>query len=326
MSSAASGARAPRPSRHRWLWPGPIAACSRCCSTPTRSAAASSSSSAPRRSTACGGTTWVWRTVRSRPSRWPRCCRAATGLATLSWGRDGPDEVPAALGGVLAAAVRGFDLVVADVPRHLEPAGAELVARSVLTVVVVPEEVRAVGSARRVLGRLEPHTVRRGRRVGRAVRRTRPPWRRRGARTSGHRPAPARPSPARCRRPRARARAVPDGARRGHHGARPARPRPRANRAANRHDRGPAARPRSAPTRRRHGRADTAERRCRAAGRAAADRQRHRPRRSSTRCAARPSASARSSRCWPSTASPTSSSTDPTPSTSTAAAGSSTPR
>jgi len=79
-------------------------------------------------------------------------------LATLSWGRDGPDEVPAALGGVLAAATRGFDLVVADVPRHLEPAGAELVSRSVLTVVVVPEEVRAVGSARRVLDRLEPHT------------------------------------------------------------------------------------------------------------------------------------------------------------------------
>jgi secretion/DNA translocation related CpaE-like protein len=79
-------------------------------------------------------------------------------LATLSWGRDGPDEVPAALGGVLSAAVRGFDLVVADVPRHLEPAGTELVSRSVLTVVVVPEEVRAVGSARRVLERLEPHT------------------------------------------------------------------------------------------------------------------------------------------------------------------------
>jgi secretion/DNA translocation related CpaE-like protein len=79
-------------------------------------------------------------------------------LATLSWGRDGPDEVPAALGGVLAAALRGFDLVVADVPRHLEPAGVELVSRSVLTVVVVPEDVRAVGSARRVLDRLEPHT------------------------------------------------------------------------------------------------------------------------------------------------------------------------
>ncbi len=80
------------------------------------------------------------------------------GLATLSWGRDGPDEVPLALGGVLSAAVRGFDLVVADVPRHLEPAGAELVSRSVLTVVVVPEEVRAVGSARRVLDRLAPLT------------------------------------------------------------------------------------------------------------------------------------------------------------------------
>jgi secretion/DNA translocation related CpaE-like protein len=80
------------------------------------------------------------------------------GLATLSWGRDGPDEVPPALGGVLAAAVRGFDLVVADVPRHLDPSGVELVGRSVLTVVVVPEEVRAVGSARRVLDRLQPHT------------------------------------------------------------------------------------------------------------------------------------------------------------------------
>ena len=80
------------------------------------------------------------------------------GLATLSWGRDGPDEVPAALSGVLSAAVRGFDLVVADVPRHLDPAGVELVARAVLTVVVVPEEVRAVASSRRVLDRLESHT------------------------------------------------------------------------------------------------------------------------------------------------------------------------
>lgn len=80
------------------------------------------------------------------------------GVATLSWGRDGPVDVPPSLGGVLAAAVRGFDLVVADVPRHLEPAGEELVGRSVLTVVLVPEEVRAIGSARRVLERLRPHT------------------------------------------------------------------------------------------------------------------------------------------------------------------------
>ncbi len=79
-------------------------------------------------------------------------------LATLSFGRDGPDEMPGALGGVLAAAVRGFDLVVADVPRHLDRAGAELVGRSVLTVVLVPEEVRAVGSAARVLDRIHQHT------------------------------------------------------------------------------------------------------------------------------------------------------------------------
>jgi secretion/DNA translocation related CpaE-like protein len=79
-------------------------------------------------------------------------------LAVLSFGRDGPDELPAALGGVVDAAVRGFDLVVADVPRHVDLAGAELAGRSVLTVVVVPEEVRAVASSRRVLDRLVRHT------------------------------------------------------------------------------------------------------------------------------------------------------------------------
>jgi secretion/DNA translocation related CpaE-like protein len=79
-------------------------------------------------------------------------------LAVLSWGRDGPDDVPQALGGVLGAAMRGFDLVVADVPRHLDAAGRDIVGRSVLTVVVVPEDVRAIGSARRVLARLRSHT------------------------------------------------------------------------------------------------------------------------------------------------------------------------
>jgi hypothetical protein len=59
---------------------------------------------------------------------------------------------------VVDAAVRGFDLVVADVPRHVDLAGAELAGRSVLTVVVVPEEVRAVASSRRVLDRLVRHT------------------------------------------------------------------------------------------------------------------------------------------------------------------------
>jgi secretion/DNA translocation related CpaE-like protein len=80
------------------------------------------------------------------------------GVSVLSWGRHGPSDVPEAMGGVLAAGLRGFDVVVADVPRHLDDAGAELVGRSVLTVVLVPEEVRAVGAARRVLARLEPHT------------------------------------------------------------------------------------------------------------------------------------------------------------------------
>jgi secretion/DNA translocation related CpaE-like protein len=80
------------------------------------------------------------------------------GVSVLSWGRHGPSNVPDAIGGVLAAGLRGFDVVVADVPRHLDAAGIELVGRSVLTVVLVPEEVRGVGAARRVLARLEPHT------------------------------------------------------------------------------------------------------------------------------------------------------------------------
>ena len=79
-------------------------------------------------------------------------------LAVLSWGREGTEDVPQAVGGVLTAAIRGFDLVVADVPRHLGAAGAELVGRSVLTVLVVPEDIRAIAASRRVLDRLRPHT------------------------------------------------------------------------------------------------------------------------------------------------------------------------
>jgi secretion/DNA translocation related CpaE-like protein len=76
------------------------------------------------------------------------------GLATLSWDRAVPTALPESVPSVLTAAVRGFDLVVADVPRHLDSHGADILGRSVLTVVVVAEEICALGAARHVLARV----------------------------------------------------------------------------------------------------------------------------------------------------------------------------
>jgi secretion/DNA translocation related CpaE-like protein len=75
------------------------------------------------------------------------------GVRVLSCGRDGAaSETPVA--GVLAAAMRGFDLVVCDVARQVDARGLEMVTRSVLTVVVVPADVRGVSGAQVVLRRL----------------------------------------------------------------------------------------------------------------------------------------------------------------------------
>ncbi|WP_375000979.1 septum site-determining protein Ssd [Aeromicrobium sp. CTD01-1L150] len=103
----------------------------------------------------------------------------ADGLAALTWSRADSSAEPTALPAVLDAASRGFDLVVADVPRHAlcttEPGMAErdgtgvgtmgmssggwgsmqeVVGRSVCTVVLVPEETRALGAARALMERL----------------------------------------------------------------------------------------------------------------------------------------------------------------------------
>lgn len=75
------------------------------------------------------------------------------GVRVLSWGRDGSTfNAPAA--SVLAAAVRGFDVVVCDVARQVDRRGLEMVARAVLTVLVVPADVRGVSGAQVVLRRL----------------------------------------------------------------------------------------------------------------------------------------------------------------------------
>lgn len=76
----------------------------------------------------------------------------ADGVWTLSFGRE-PTVAPP-LANLVAAGLRGFDVVVADVARHSDPWTAEVLARSVLTVVVVPEDVRGVSATRAVLHRL----------------------------------------------------------------------------------------------------------------------------------------------------------------------------
>lgn len=80
------------------------------------------------------------------------------GLATLTWSRDLPVGEPAALPAVLDAATRGFDLVVADLPRHPTASTLDVVGRAVCTVVLVPEETRALGAASALLGHLEEAT------------------------------------------------------------------------------------------------------------------------------------------------------------------------
>jgi secretion/DNA translocation related CpaE-like protein len=71
----------------------------------------------------------------------------------LASGADAGDELaPAA--GLLAAARRGFDLVVCDVERHLDALGSELLALALLTVVVVPEDVRSLAASRALVQRL----------------------------------------------------------------------------------------------------------------------------------------------------------------------------
>ena len=77
------------------------------------------------------------------------------GLSVLSWGRSGPISVsPESTAAVLDAAVRGFDLVIIDVPRHLD-AGAELVvSRAEVAVVVTSNRVRAAAAAARLVEHL----------------------------------------------------------------------------------------------------------------------------------------------------------------------------
>lgn len=79
------------------------------------------------------------------------------GLSTLSWDRGDPLDalLPDSMHAVLTAASRAFDLVVADVPRIFDGVAEEILGRSVLTVVLVPEDIHALGAAGRILSRVQ---------------------------------------------------------------------------------------------------------------------------------------------------------------------------
>jgi len=82
-----------------------------------------------------------------------------SGVSTLSWDRGDPVDVHASsVHAVLAAAARAYDLVAVDVPRRFDDVTGEILGRSVLTVLLVPEDIHALSASGRVLARLQRHT------------------------------------------------------------------------------------------------------------------------------------------------------------------------
>lgn len=138
-----------------------------------------------------GGLDLVLGAERVEGVRWPRlvgadghvgASRLATllprhdGVAVLACDRDAPHVPLEAVPQVLGAASRAFDVVVADVPRQLDPLGATVLGRCSGAVLVVPEDVRCVAAARIVLADVREHvpevavvSVRRRGGVGRAA-------------------------------------------------------------------------------------------------------------------------------------------------------------
>jgi secretion/DNA translocation related CpaE-like protein len=69
-------------------------------------------------------------------------------MSVLSCDREGLREIPLeAMDAVLAASRRAFDLVVVDLPRHLDAATELVLSSSTRALLVVPAEVRATAAA-----------------------------------------------------------------------------------------------------------------------------------------------------------------------------------
>lgn len=78
------------------------------------------------------------------------------GLSVLSWGRSGPSALSIdAVSAVMDAAVRGFDLVVVDLPRHLDAPAELVLSRADLAMIVTSNRVRATAAAARLIEQLE---------------------------------------------------------------------------------------------------------------------------------------------------------------------------
>ena len=80
-------------------------------------------------------------------------------LAVMSWDRSQQLTIrPDIMREVIAAAQRGNDVVVIDLPRRLDPATEEALTVATTTILVVPAEVRAIAAATRVKTLLAPRS------------------------------------------------------------------------------------------------------------------------------------------------------------------------
>jgi secretion/DNA translocation related CpaE-like protein len=106
-----------------------------------------------------------WPDLRNAPGRLPPGIVKATaarveGVSLVGWERSTPAEVsPQAVGAVLRCAAEDADLVVADLPRHVDDVGKVVLGAARRVLVVVPAEVRAAASAARVVAALEPYAA-----------------------------------------------------------------------------------------------------------------------------------------------------------------------
>ncbi|GLW08948.1 septum formation initiator [Microtetraspora sp. NBRC 13810] len=102
----------------------------------------------------------VAREGRVNPSALQAALPSFGDLTVLAFHRGDASPVPAeAMRSVLDAARRGFDLVVADLPRHVDEASAGVLARATTTLLVVSADVRGVLAADQVLRVLRGHTA-----------------------------------------------------------------------------------------------------------------------------------------------------------------------
>jgi len=78
------------------------------------------------------------------------------GLSVLSWGRNGGATLSVeAMSAVIDAAARGFDIVIVDLPRHLDAATEVALSRAEMTLLVARNRVRTTAAAARIVAELD---------------------------------------------------------------------------------------------------------------------------------------------------------------------------